>query len=328
MKKKEREIMEFFAAVMAEKYGLSFELASDLIEKSIVGGEIKDFSEREIALWMKERFEPNMFRIEEEEYLRLMINALRIQDRIAATDFGSSRQRDLGQSWSDTIRGYLGEMGFRKVMQKRWGIECSLGHREGELKDYLPMDVHKVKGPGDRTLRDPKIKISIKTVKFNGIWFDIPGDQFRHSDIYAQVKIGVETNHLFGFFKSISVFKDKILRKGIDSKVISEGEANEIFEKLPVFAPIIGYVSGFVERKSDYPKLQYDGKKGRKHFTVTAWSGPYKPSDVAEVKKKEGISGNVKFEGIQSFSSQDRYLFNCGNLLWKKEDWEKAIGKL
>ena len=34
--------------------------------------------------------------------------------------------------------------------------------------------------------------------------------------------------------------------------------------------------------------------------------------------------GNVKFEGIGEFS-HDGYIFNPGNLHWRKEDWEKYV---
>ena len=46
-----------------------------------------------------------------------------------------------------------------------------------------------------------KLNISIKTSKWNGIWLDIPGNQFEHSDIHVFVKIGAGRDHLFAFFK-------------------------------------------------------------------------------------------------------------------------------
>lgn len=329
MKKSELEkIRETSAADMAEKYGLPFEQASVLLEKAMISGEISDVSGSGIFEWIKNRFEPNMFRIGEEEYLHISINALKIQHLIAGTDYGSSRQRDFGQKWSDTIRGYIGEFGFKKVLMARWGIDCSLGHEEGPLEEFLPMDIHKVKKPGEVSYRDPRIRISIKTAKFNGIWFDIPGDQFSHSEIHALTKIGVETDHLFGFFKSISVFRDKILKKGTESHLISQMEADKIFTKLPVFAPIIGYTAGFAVRDRDYSRLNYSGKKGRINFKITGWNGHYNPSDLDDIKRYEGISGKVTFEGIGEFTPHERYLFNSGSLFWKEEDWNKVIDKL
>ena len=181
---------------------------------------------------------------------------------MAGADFGSSRQRDLGQKWADTIRGYLGEFGTKQVF-KRFNIIIDLGHEEGTLDDYLPQDIHEVKLPSDTKLREPKLKVSIKTTKANGIWLDIPGDQFNHSDIYILTKIGAGTNHLFSFFKELSIFKDTILKEGIKSGCIKKDEANEINDKIPSFQKIYGYIPGFIEYHKKYDKFKYEGKNGK-----------------------------------------------------------------
>lgn len=255
----------------------------------------------------------------------MCIDALKILERTAATDYGSSRQRDLGQLWGDMTRGYLAELAFILYLKQRWGIDAELGHEVGELEEFLPTDIHKVKK--DDKIRDPKIKIGIKGTKWNGIWFDIPGAQFHHSDIQIFVKVGTSRDHLFAYFKHISVFKDKILKKGIEVGSLDKEEADTIYDRLPAFQKIPAYISGFAIVDSKYDDLPYSGKKGRIHFTVQSWKGEVKPGDLDRIKTKEELPGNgkVQFEGIGSFAHDRGFLFNVGNLLWKEDDWKKYV---
>lgn len=266
--------------------------------------------------------------IDEVGYARMCIDALKILKSTAATDYGSSRQRDLGQLWGDMTRGYLAEYAFMLFLQKNWNIEAELGHEKGDLKDYLPSDIHKIK-KNSEPLREPKIKIGIKGTKWNGIWFDIPGAQFNHSDIHILVKVGTNRDHLFAYFKHISVFKDKILKKGIELGAINQQEADSLFDSLPLFQPIPAYIAGFVVKNKEYKPLSYTGKKGRKNYNIESWNGEIKSGDLQKIKEKEKLStnGKIKFEGIGDFSHENGYLFNVGNLLWEKEDWEKFVIK-
>jgi len=189
------------------------------------------------------------------------------------------------------------------------------------------MDIHKVTFPGEE-MRAPKLKIGIKATKFNGIWFDIPGDQFDHSDIHVLVKVGTGRDHLFAFFKEISVFKDKILKYGQNSGCLSKDEADDIFSQLPGFSSIPAYICGFVKKDYDYKKLSYTGCKGQKHYTIKTWNGPICKDDLKTIKEKENVTGNVKFENIGKFSHTSGYLFNTGSLLWQDDEWGSVIKNL
>lgn len=178
---------------------------------------------------------------------------------------------------------------------------AELGHDLGKLEDYLPMDLHKITKAGEMP-RPPKIKVGIKAGKWNGIWLDIPGDQFDHSDIHAFVKIGAGRDHLFAFFKQLSVFKDKVLKRG-----------EEI---------------GCLSKDDDYKDLSFSGKKGRINYTIRAWKGKISDGDLDRIKIAEGVSGKVSFLGIGEFSHDNGYLFNAGNLLWKEKDWKKVCDVL
>jgi len=308
-----------------EKLNIPVKDAEKILEKAKAGGEITpDFADER---WLNERFLPNCVLIDEDGYTRMCIDALKVLGSTAATDYGSSRQRDLGQLWADMTRGYLGEYAFQLFLKNKWNIEIELDHGPGNLEDYLPTDIHRIKENG-QDYRLPKLNVSIKTTKWNGIWLDIPGDQFDHSDIYVLVRVGTGRDHLFAFFKDISVFRDKILKRGEDISALTKEESVGIFNKLPSFAPIPSYICGFALRDDYYEKLSYSGKMGRKNYTVTGWKGPINPGDIERIKKEKQVSGKVKFEGIGSFSHEKGYLFNAGNLLWHDKDWQNYLKKL
>lgn len=297
--------------------------AEKILEKVFVGGEVR--SEDYFGDWYKNRFVPNCVTIDEEGYAKMCVDALKILNSTAATDYGGSRQRDLGQLWADMTRGYLGELAFKLFLKKNWYLDADVGHEVGALEEYLPMDIHNVKGVKDSSFRTPKIKIGIKSTKFNGIWFDIPGDQFNHSDINVLVKVATGRDHLFAFFKYLSVFKDKVLKKGVEVGALSFEQSEELFNKLPTFKPIIGYICGFVDKNSHYENLSYKGKKGRLNYNITAWNGPIRPGDLDLIKDREGVAGSIKFEGIGKFAHDSGYLFNAGNLKWSKSDWDRVV---
>ena len=309
--------------IISETLNIPLEEAEVILKKAKAGQEFIDDSE--IERWLNERFLPNIVYIDEEGYAKMCIDALKIQESTAATDFGNSRQRDLGQLWADMTRGYLGEQAFVLFLKNKFGIEAEMGHEKGKLEDYLPMDIHKIKLPSESELRSPNIKIGIKTVKWNGIWFDVGGAQFHHSDIHVLVKVGTGRDHLFAFFKHLSVFKDKVLKKGVEVGSLNDSEAQTLFDRLPTFAPIPAYICGFTLKDETYSELSYQGKKGRKHYKVSSWRGPINPGDLDRIKEREGITGDVKFLGIENFSHDKGYLFNAGNLLWELADWKQLV---
>ncbi|MFH1022541.1 MAG: hypothetical protein V1809_04075 [Planctomycetota bacterium] len=304
---------------ISAKLGIDKDEAEKIIEKAEAGGEITD--ECPVEIWIEKRLLANVVMIDEVGYARMCVDALKILGTTAATDYGASRQRDLGQLWADMTRGYLGELALALFLKQKWGIESKLGHESGKLKEYLPMDIHMVRERGNE-YRAPKINIGVKTTKWNGIWLDIPGDQFNHSDVHVLVKVGTGRDHLFAFFKSISVFKDKVLKRGQDVGSLTAEESEKLFDKLPSFRPIPAYICGFVRKDSRYKTLDYSGKKGRINYTILSWNGPINPGDIETVKKREKVPGKISFEGIGDFAHDKGYLFNTGNLHWHEKDWE------
>lgn len=299
------------------------ETALKIIQKAIAGGEVDLKKPSSLTDWYEQRFLPNIVFIDENSYARMLVDALKNLGNTAATDFGSSRQRDFGQIWADKTRGYLAEQAFSDYLRGKWKISSELAHEAGELEEFLQADIHfvTIKGEG----RKPKINVGVKGSKWNGIWLDVPGAQFHHSAIHVFVKVGVGRDHLFAYFKHISVFKDKILKKGVEVGVLDSSSAEELYNELPGFSKIPAYIAGFAVTNKEYPPLNYRGRKGRIHFKVDGWSGPIRPGDLDLVKIQEGISGKVTFEGIENFSHDNGYLFNTGSLLWRNDDWQKHV---
>jgi hypothetical protein len=303
--------------------GISLDEAEKFIEKSTVSGEIT--TAFPIDDWIEQRLLPNTIFIDEAGYSQMCIDALKILKTTAATDYGSSRQRDMGQLWADMTRGYLGEFAVKQLLKQKYNVDVVLGHEVGTVEEYLPSDIYKVR---EGTLeRDPKINIGMKAAKLNGVWFDIPGAQFQKSHAHILVKVGTGRDHLFAFFKSISVFRDKVLKKGTENGFISEVESQEIWDLLPTFTKIPAYVVGFAEVNKNYQPLSYGGKKGRTNYNITSWNGPISPGDVDQVKVAESAA-KVKFEGIGEFSHDSGYLFSTGKLIWNETAWRALAGKI
>ena len=322
-RKQQKERIQSFAEQNRDILNVDLKEALLIIEKSVSGGET---STENLPNWLDQRFIPNRVEINKNEYAEMCVNALKAVSNIAATDYGTSRQRDFGQLWADMIRGYLGEIAFVKFLKNKWGIEADLCHEKGSLNDYLPLDIHEVRIPPEN-LRKPKINISIKTTKWNGIWLDIPGDQFSHSDVHVFVKVGVGRDHLFSFFKEIDVF-DKILKIGEEVGSLDTDDSNKLLNTIPSFSPINAYICGFADKSGHYEVLSYSGKMGRKNYTIEGWNGPISSGDLEKLKVKEDIQGTVKFLGIGKFSHEKGYLFNAGSLKWNMNDWDSVIKKL
>ncbi len=305
--------------------------ALNILEKAVAGGET---TYDEANIWFEERLKPNVVFLDEEGYAKMCIDALKITSSVAGTDYGSTRQRDMAQLWADTTRGYLGELGFKQFLQDKFSIRTELGHEQGELSTYLPLDIHKVQKPNE-DLRDPKIKLGVKATKWNGIWFDIPGDQFIHSDIHVLVKVGAGRDHLFAFLKSLSVFKDKVLRRGQSIGHITDTQASDIYEALPNFKSIPAYICGFIKSNATYKSLDYSGRLKRestkthqRSYTINTWNGPIHDGDLKSVRDKENVTGKMEFVGIGKFAHDEGYLFNTGNLLWKPQLWSEVVNSL
>ena len=258
----------------------------------------------------------------------MCIDALKTTSIQVLTDFGSSRQRDFGQAWADMIRGYLGEFAVTLFLAKHFGLKTRLAHQRGVASTFYDSDISEVLDGNN--WRKPNINVGIKTTKYNGLWLDVPKEQFTKSNIHVQVKIGGGTTHLFSFFKELSVFKDKILKAGLDGNFLTQVESDQIWNDIPAFKPIPAYISGYAMRDYNYKTLDYEGHMAKLHYTIHTYRGLLPRDYKEQVKLLERVTsrGNVKFESIGDFSSSDRFLFNTGSINRTMEEWKKTVSRI
>lgn len=298
--------------------------AKKFLDKSKASGEISHQISPE--QWLEQRIIPNTVYVNQNEYAQMCIDALKIVPNMASTNFGTAQQRDLGQSWADTTRGYIGELACQKFLAERYETIVELDHAAGDRDKYIEKDIHQVFDRIKKVNREPNLSVGIKSAKTNAMWLDIPSFSSAEAHVFVQLEIGL--SHLFAFFKGLSVFKDKVLKKGVDEKFLTEEESQTIWDTLPNLTDIPAYITGFVWRDIQYKRLSYTGKMGIKHYKINSWCGPFEKSNLTEIKQLENVPGDVNFLGIENFSKASRHLFNTGSLLWKKDDWDQLVSKL
>ena len=137
------EYPEKLINLISEKLGEDADTSKRIISAAISGRETKN-SESAIEHWIESQLIPNTILIDQAGYTEMCIDALKTISTQVLTDFGSSRQRDFGQAWSDTIRGYLGEYAVVKFLELNFGIKTKLAHQRGFAEDFYNSDIAEV----------------------------------------------------------------------------------------------------------------------------------------------------------------------------------------
>jgi hypothetical protein len=277
--------------------------------------------------------------LDEGDYLRATLYGLHLAPRLAGTDYGTARQRDLGQLWTDTIRGFLGEVAFAKWLRQRFGVEVWLDYRLGPLEEFLPSDIRSVGG------REPRLRVSVKTTKLGGIWLDVPGAQVEHSDVFVLVRVGVTREHFVAFLKKISVIRDKLMKEAVERGLMSREELEEIWKAVPEFRSVPAYVAGFLDKtayaerlRDRYSIIEADGEVKQKRVVINRYLGFWHPGEPAYGKalksllksKGRGVREDMKveFEGIGDFSKTLHFIASSGVLRRREEEWRSLIQRL
>jgi hypothetical protein len=277
--------------------------------------------------------------LDEDDYLKAAVYGLNLAPKLAGTDYGTARQRDLGQLWTDVIRGFLGEIAVAKWLKERFGITAELDYRLGPLEEFLPSDIKSVAG------REPRLRVSIKTTKLSGLWLDVPGAQIEHSDVFILVRVGVTREHFLAFLKKISVIRDKLLKEAVERGLVKEEEVEQIWDSIPEFTAVPAYIAGFLDKTEIQDKLrdrtaviEADGDVKIRKVVINRFLGFWHPGeDIYEEKLKELLRRkgkpvrdemSIEFEGIGDFSKTLHFIASSGVLKKRKEDWEKLVEKL
>jgi hypothetical protein len=287
------------------------------------------------AEWFEKRFKYQFVWLEKEDYLKALIRALWLAPVFAGTDFGGARQRDMAQVWTDTARGFLGEIALSKFFLEKFGVEVKLETRRGELKEFLSTDVSQIRF-SDGVWRQPSLRISVKTTKFGGRWLDLPGAQFQHSDVFILVKIGILRQHFLAFLKAISFLKEKLFPIAEGLGELSAKDAKRLWDEIPEFDPIPGYIAGFLLKSEislpvHMVNAEVRGKK-RKRIVITHGVGLFSPRTVRELKEIRELDQNknlpIEVEPIMDSLSGDHFLAHSGSLKYGEGSWRQLINRM
>jgi hypothetical protein len=277
--------------------------------------------------------------LDEDDYLKAAVYGLSLAPKLAGTDYGTARQRDLGQLWTDVIRGFLGEVAVAKWLKERFGITAELDYRLGPLEEFLPSDIKSVAG------REPRLRVSIKTTKLSGLWLDVPGAQIEHSDVFILVRVGVTREHFVAFLKKISVIRDKLLKEAVERGLVKREEIEQIWDSIPEFTAIPAYIAGFLDKTEIQDRLrdrtaviEADGDVKIRKVVINKFLGFWHPGEAIYEKKLKGLlrergrpvkdEMSIEFEGIGDFSKTLHFIASSGVLKKRREDWEKLVEKL
>lgn len=247
LEKTKKETAQIFSGRIKDASAVGY-LTEQLFRGSLNGLEINADDPGSFNTWLEQRFKYQLIWLNRDDYAKALVRALWLAPRFAATDFGGARQRDFAQVWTDTARGFLGEIAFQKFLNSKLNVTIRLDVRRGALEKFLPSDI-KVEDGSTGQLRESNVKVSIKTTKFNGRWLDIPGAQFDHSDAFLLVKLGISRLHFSAFLKDISFLKDKLFALAKDMGELSNDQAQKLWKETPDFTPIPAYIAGYIEKQ-------------------------------------------------------------------------------
>ncbi|MBU1052185.1 MAG: hypothetical protein KJ718_06585 [Nanoarchaeota archaeon] len=310
------------AELLANTYDISpYNLVelTDVITAGIRGNELELVKEgnkyyiKDVESWFKERLMPNTIELSEEDYKRALYRAFRllVLGNIAMTDFGSSRQRDFGQRWTDFCRGFLGEIGIEKFLKEKFSITVDLEEKEiGDVETFLPTDITKIK-EGDKW-RETRTLTSIKTSKLGSMWLDI-GSQLPHSDAFIFIKIGLTVDHLLHFFKGSNFLSDLVkMAKDLGEVNDIKTEFEDLCKKISDIKPFPTYIPGFAYKK-DFEKGEfkvYESRSGKKKICggIGFFSG----------------EPTRNFEGLGELSPP-KHMACLDSLRWTNKNWKELV---
>ena len=330
MTSSEREVEQYMRRLAAMHLpALEFDQVLTMLKGAMTGYEVEQCGT--VDAWFKDRAGFSTVMLDNSDYITALTQSLRIAPNLAGTDYGTSRQRDLGQLWTDVARGFLGEIGLAKFVKQRFGLELILDYSIGPIAIYLPSDIKGIRLPDGREIQSA-LRISFKTTKLNGIWLDVPGAQINHSDAFVLVKLGISRDHFVAFLKGISFIRDKLLPAAMKTGTIDDKGAEVLWNTLPDFKQIPCYTVGFMDRElinappsADYrPMRRRNGAlKGYFMKRYVGWVREGKPVGVADETRDEAW----EFQSIGSFSKEDHFVATSGCLRYSEADWRTLLDK-
>ncbi len=318
-------------AINISDNGIVQKLATELIRGAAGGLEFAGVSFED---WVEQRFKPQLVWLTTEDYERALLRALWLARTFSASDYGSSRQRDMAQVWTDTARGFAGEIALSKFLQSQYSIETKVDVTRGKIEDYLPTDVASVRKEGGEW-RPPNLTLSIKATKFNGRWLDAPGAQIDHSDAFVLVKLGITREHFLGFLKDHGLIAT-MLAQGGRLEEISDVDAKTLMAEIPASYPIPAYLPGWLSKNElNLPVHVLDAEvvgRTKKRIVVHHGVGVFTPENIHAYPSIEAIAGSdslgIEIEPIvKSFTGQ-KFLAHSGAFKYGNDAWRDLAKRL
>ncbi|MBI3788655.1 MAG: hypothetical protein HY276_10435 [Ignavibacteriales bacterium] len=309
-------------------------LSEQLVRGAEGGLELEDFES-----WIEKRLKPQLVWLDNDDYTRAITRALPQALRFAASDFGSSRQRDLGQLWTDTARGFLGEIAFQRFLKEKLSViiehDISLDKTRDE---YISTDIKTVRETKSGYVRPPKINVSIKTGKFNARWMDeYSASKTEKIDVFVFVRVGTVREHFIAFLKAISFLGTKLFPAAERLGELTSQTREDLWNSIPEFEPVPAYIAGYLIRKHlSFPihslHVKATGKKN-KRITITQGVGNFSTTVLREDPRIKAIDPVGKLpliiDGIGSEVDENLHFYaNTGALAFGLESWRNFVGLL
>ncbi len=316
------------------------DLAKEIIRGADGGSEIQEFEE-----WFSNRFCPQVVWLNKEDYARAITRALPQALEFAGSDFGTARQRDLGQLWTDTTRGFLGEIAFKQFIENKFSIEIEQDiSMDKKIENYISSDIKGIKEP-DATFRVPKINVSVKTGKFNARWMDeYSASKNKNVDAFIFVRAGTAREHFVAFLKEASFLKSKLFPLAVELGELTKETSTELWDKIPDFELIPSYISGFLMKNDlNMPihslcfelkgQENYRGKKDTRRIEIINGVGVFNIRNLLTVPEVQKINPNGKIKmiisGINSeVGDDDHFYANTGSFLYGEKNWKMFVNRL
>jgi hypothetical protein len=332
-------VFEYLKGVISDKRVLE-EVYRTLMRGAVNSGEAED-SGSGMKRWFDERYMPNSVILDMDDYSKALIRSLWLAPNLAALDFTGGRLRDFAQLWTDTSRGFLGEIAIQKFLKENFGLNVHLETRRGKAAEFMASDIL-VMEKGKTEPRKSSIKVSIKTTKFNGRWLEIPESQFRQSDVFAFVKLGISRYHFSAYLKTLKVI-EQLFKKGEELEELNEEQIKTLSGEIPEWMPIPAYIAGFVDKaglklpihslsfRTPRKQKAISGVRPISRIEIEGGIGLFYDSVIRESEKIKalgiGADTPINIAGINKDADGNFYA-SSGLLDFEKEKWLNMIKKI
>ncbi len=322
--------------ILSERLSMTsaVELAKQIVKGAGKGGEFGD----DFESWLNNRFLPNIVWLSSEDYARGITRALPQALVFARADFGSSKQRDLGQLWTDTARGLLGEIAVQRFFEEKFGVQIQQDTTLGrQLDEYISTDIRYVRETSGG-YHETRINTSIKTGKFNARWLDeYSASKIAQISAFIFVRLGTSKDHFVAYLKDISFIKTKLFPKAIELGELTDETSSHLWNLIPEFELIPAYISGFLSRQDlVYPIhsviAEVRGRSTRKIY-IKRGVGIFTRDNLYSRPEFQNLDPEGKLrvfiEGIErEVDDKEHFYADTGSFCYSLEDWKRFIAEL